>query len=128
MAWAESTEGGGATQSPRVRGDIPNIDVPLLGGGTLFGWDTPDPLGWLARHDWFFLSDVAGLLRAFTAGLSWLTVIFLALVPLTWWLLWRTKFGLELRSVGENPAAAESLGVPVYRMKYAGVVTFGPHT
>ena len=99
--------------------------MPLLGGGTLFGWDTPDPLGWLARHDWFFLSDVAGLLRAFTAGLSWLTVIFLALVPLTWWLLWRTKFGLELRSVGENPAAAESLGVPVYRMKYAGVVISG---
>jgi simple sugar transport system permease protein len=39
--------------------------------------------------------------------------------------LWRTRFGLRLRSVGENPAAAESLGVPVYTMKYIGVVISG---
>ena len=47
------------------------------------------------------------------------------LVPLTWFILWRTAFGLRLRSCGENPAAAETLGVGVYRMKYAAVLTSG---
>src|SRR6185295_9190762 len=40
-------------------------------------------------------------------------------------LLWRTAFGLRLRSCGENPAAADSLGVPVYRFKYIAVVISG---
>ena len=48
-----------------------------------------------------------------------------ALVPLSYFLLWRTRFGLRLRSCGENPVAAESLGVNVYRYKYIGVVVSG---
>jgi general nucleoside transport system permease protein len=40
-------------------------------------------------------------------------------------LLWHTAFGLRLRSCGENPAAADSLGVPVYRLKYLAVVVSG---
>ena len=39
----------------------------------------------------------------------------------TAWILWRTSFGLRLRSCGENPGAAESLGVNVYRYKYIAV-------
>ena len=46
-------------------------------------------------------------------------------MPATYLLLWRTAFGLRLRSCGENPAAADSLGVPVYRMKYIAVVISG---
>ncbi len=68
-------------------------------------------------HHWFFVSDVAGLLRGLVTSLSWFTIIAIALLPLTWFVLWRTAFGLRLRSCGENPDAAESLGVPVYRMK-----------
>ncbi len=45
--------------------------------------------------------------------------------PLTWFVLWRTSFGLRLRSCGENPAEAESLGVAVYRMKYIAVIVSG---
>jgi simple sugar transport system permease protein len=45
--------------------------------------------------------------------------------PLTAFVLWRTKFGLRLRSVGEDPLAAESLGVNVYLMKYVGVIMSG---
>ena len=44
------------------------------------------------------------------------------LVALTAWVLWRTPFGLRLRSCGENPQAAETLGVNVYRYKYIAVV------
>jgi general nucleoside transport system permease protein len=47
------------------------------------------------------------------------------LIPATYLLLWRTAFGLRLRSCGENPAAADSLGVPVYRLKYIAVVISG---
>jgi general nucleoside transport system permease protein len=41
------------------------------------------------------------------------------------WVLWRTAFGLRLRSCGENPAAAESLGVNVYTYKYIAVIVSG---
>jgi simple sugar transport system permease protein len=39
--------------------------------------------------------------------------------------MWRTVFGLRVRSCGEHPTAAESLGVPVYRMRYFAVVISG---
>jgi simple sugar transport system permease protein len=58
-------------------------------------------------------------------NLSPLTVVAVALVPLTWWILWRTAFGLRLRSCGENPVAAESLGVNVYKYKYLAVIISG---
>ncbi len=43
------------------------------------------------------------------------------LVPLAWWLLEKTTWGLKIRSVGQNPAAADSLGVNVDRVRYASV-------
>jgi simple sugar transport system permease protein len=52
-------------------------------------------------------------------------MIAIALVPLSYWFLWHTAFGLRLRSAGEAPTAAESLGVNVYKMKYAGVIISG---
>ncbi|GIU92094.1 MAG: ABC transporter permease [Acidimicrobiia bacterium] len=124
IAYADPATGGGATQSPRVPG-LPTVDLPFLAGGSLFGWDTPDLFGGLERLGWPVVSDLGGILRGLTGGLSWLTVIGLALVPLTWFALWRTPWGLRLRSVGENPWAAESLGVAVYTMKYWGVVISG---
>jgi general nucleoside transport system permease protein len=107
-------DGGGPTQSPSI---------------STFG-----PLKWTAAahqlakveaHHWFFVSDVAGLLEGICTSLSVFTIIALLLIPLTWFALWRTAFGLRLRSCGENPDAAESLGVKVYTTKAAAVLISG---
>jgi simple sugar transport system permease protein len=116
--------GGGATQSPRVEG-VGTFDLPILSGGELFGWQSPDSLGWLERHHWLVVSDVAGLLRGFTHELSYLTLLAILLVPLTWWVMWRTVFGLRVRSCGEHPTAADSLGVRVNRMRYLALMISG---
>ncbi|MDN5931904.1 MAG: ABC transporter permease, partial [Pseudonocardia sp.] len=84
--------------------------------------------------DWFtaledqqrvLLSDVAGLLAGLISGLTPLEVLGFALVPVSFVVLWRTAFGLRLRSCGENPVAAESLGVNVYRYKYVALIVSG---
>ncbi len=48
-----------------------------------------------------------------------------ALVPVVWFVVFRTPFGLRLRSVGEHPEAADSVGISVTRMRYAGVMLSG---
>ncbi|MGH2528410.1 MAG: ABC transporter permease [Actinomycetota bacterium] len=118
-------QGGGATQSPQIPTRLPHVTVPVLAGGDVFGWQSPDALGWLERKRWFLVSDSSALFRGFMDDLSILTVITLLLVPATFFFLWRTRFGLRMRSAGENPEAAESLGVPVYTMKYLGVLISG---
>jgi len=114
----------GPSQSPDVA-SIGTNGIPVLSGGTYFGWKSPDVLTVLAEKHWFFISDVAAVLRGLTGDLSYVTMIAVALVPLSVFILWKTSFGLRLRSAGEAPIAAESLGVNVYVMKYAGVLISG---
>jgi ABC-type uncharacterized transport system permease subunit len=87
------------------------------------------PLGnWLAsleREQRVVISDVAGLLGGLVTRLSPLPLVALALVIGSYFVLWRSRFGLRLRSCGENPVAAESLGVNVYLHKYIAVAVSG---
>lgn len=53
---------------------------------------------------------------------AWVAII-LAIV--LWWILYKTRLGLRLRSCGENPQAADTVGVNVYGMRYVGVLTSG---
>ena len=105
--------GGGVTQSPNVP-----IAADLLGARR----QRPGRPG---EQEWFLISDIAGILRGLLTNVSVLTIIAILLVPLTFFVLWRTPFGLRLRSCGENPYAAETLGVNVYRYKYYGVIVSG---
>lgn len=54
-----------------------------------------------------------------------LTYIAIALVPLVWWVLYRTSFGLHLRAVGENPEAADAAGINVFRIRYLALAIGG---
>jgi simple sugar transport system permease protein len=79
----------------------------------------------LADKHWFVISDLAAVVAALTTRMSWVTLLVFALVAASAWILWKTSFGLRLRSCGENPQAAESLGVNVMRYKYVAVLVSG---
>ncbi|MEV6760649.1 ABC transporter permease [Streptomyces sp. NPDC051105] len=110
----EDAAGGSSKQSPPID-SLGTFSVPGLS----------DWLNTLNQKHWFLISDIGGLVGGLLTDLSPLTVIAVALVPITWWVLWRTAFGLRLRSCGENPVAAESLGVNVYKYKYIAVIISG---
>ena len=59
------------------------------------------------------------------SGHSILVYAAFAIVPLTWWVLFRTRFGLRLRAVGENPAAVDTAGVSVIGLRFASVCITG---
>lgn len=59
------------------------------------------------------------------AGDNILVYLALASVPLTWWTVARTRFGLRLRAVGEMPLAVESAGISVTRLRYRAVLLCG---
>lgn len=59
------------------------------------------------------------------SGHSILVYVAFACVPATWWLLFRTRFGLRLRAVGENPAAVDTAGVSVVGLRFAAVAICG---
>ena len=91
-------------QTPALTGDMRFADAPLL---DLFGIVDPNPVVELIF------------------GHSVLVYVALACVPATAWLLYRTRFGLRLRAVGENPAAVDTAGVSVVGLRYAAVAITG---
>ncbi|MFF4932368.1 ABC transporter permease [Streptomyces griseofuscus] len=111
---AAANAGGNPKQSPPVDA-LPDITIPGLSDG----------LQSIEKHHWFLVSDLAGVIGGLVTHLSVVTILAVVLFAGSWWLLWRTPFGLRLRSCGENPVAAESLGVNVYSYKYAAVAVSG---
>jgi simple sugar transport system permease protein len=105
---------GQPTQSPSIP-PIPTFTLPGISTAAKT----------VADKGWFFISDCASIVRAITYDVPYTTVIAVALLPITFFILWRTAFGLRLRSCGEAPYAAESLGVNVYLHKYIAVIVSG---
>ncbi|MEV8267514.1 ABC transporter permease [Microbacterium sp. NPDC076911] len=99
--------GGSISQSPTLE------QLPLL---TFPGAE--QVLEPLSSAGILFLSDAANITLGLLTNVSYGTLIAFSLVPLTWWILTRTRFGLRVRATGENPAAADSLGVSPYRIHY----------
>lgn len=109
-----SVPGGSITTSPAVP-DVPTVSVPGL-----------DLLLVPVEHAGIpVLSDVAAVALGLLTDVSVLTVVVVALVPFTWWVLWRTRLGLRIRAVGERPEAADSLGVRPWRYRYLALAVSG---
>jgi simple sugar transport system permease protein len=106
--------GGGPTQSPSLD-KPPAIDIPFIA----------DAMNTIEGKHWFLVSDLAAFVEMLTSNLSVLTLLGLVLIFGSIWVLWHTRFGLRLRSCGESPVAAESLGVNVYRYKFIAVLISG---
>jgi simple sugar transport system permease protein len=59
------------------------------------------------------------------SGHTILVYVALLCVPLSWYILFRTRFGLRLRAVGENPAAVDTAGISVFRLRFSAVLICG---
>jgi simple sugar transport system permease protein len=78
---------------------IPSVTIPLI-------------------EDIPFVGDIIGTMNV----MIWLALI---LVAVSWFFVFRTPWGLRLRSVGEHPRAADTVGIDVFRVRYLAVVTSG---
>lgn len=68
---------------------------------------------------------IGQLYSELASGHSMLEYLVLAIVPLAWWVLFRTRFGLRLRAVGEAPAAVDTAGISVVRLRYTALLIGG---
>ncbi len=71
------------------------------------------------------LSEIPLIGPLFFSRVYYTTYIVLGLILISYYLLYKTKFGLRLRACGENPHAADSMGVSVKKMRYIGVLISG---
>jgi general nucleoside transport system permease protein len=94
----------GERGTPNLPG-IPNLNLNFLGS------IPPKSLG-------TFLEDSL-------SGLNLMTLVALVLVPLTYFALFKTALGLRIRSCGEHPRAADTVGINVYGVRYGSVVLSG---
>ena len=66
-----------------------------------------------------FLVDIGGF------EFSWFMLVTVILLVVVWVMLYKTRFGLRLMACGEHPQAADSVGINVYKMRWAGVLISG---
>ncbi len=106
-----------------VNQHVSGLGITLLAGGLALyafrlnygGSSTPpsiDPFGKLS-----LLANVP-VLGTILDQYALTYIAFLLVVPLAWWLLYRTSLGLKIRAVGENPEAAAAAGINVFRVRY----------
>jgi general nucleoside transport system permease protein len=68
---------------------------------------------------------LGGLYKQVLSGHTLVTWLALLAVGITWWVMMKTRFGLRLRAVGENPAAVDTAGISVPHLRYASVIICG---
>jgi general nucleoside transport system permease protein len=104
------------------------LGIPALVSGAMFESTGATPQ--LPREqvlpDWNIpLLDRIPVLSQLLSGHKPIVYLALAMVPITYYVLFKTRFGLRLRAVGENPEAADTAGVSVAKLRYAGVMLSG---
>jgi ABC-type uncharacterized transport system permease subunit len=104
------------------------LGVPALASGALFEstGSTPQLPREQTLPDWNIpVIERIPVLSQLLSGHKPIVYIALLMVPVSYYILFRTRFGLRLRAVGENPEAADTAGVSVSRIRYAGVLASG---
>ncbi|WP_282152457.1 ABC transporter permease [Ruegeria atlantica] len=97
------------------------------GGRTpsLFGGGRFTPINFPFAESLSGVPIIGPIYSELLSGHSILVYVAFLMVPTTWWILYRTRFGLRLRAVGENPAAVDTAGVSVVGLRYAAVAICG---
>ena len=116
------------TISFRANQVVSGLALTIFGGGLssylgagLVGKPVPDRF---SRLDVPLLGDIPGL-GNILFNQNALVYAAYVVVPLLWWYLYKTRPGLNLRAVGENPATADAMGLPVSRLRYRYVIAGG---
>ena len=91
----------------------------VKGGAASWFMLRPSSFGLPKDYSWGFLLDIL-INKVYLS--TYICIIVFVIVSV---ILYKTKFGLRLRSCGENPQAADSLGINVFKMRYAGVMLSG---
>lgn len=126
---------GGRTPSLTPGAELDTLTAPFR--GWLSGVLGPDTATWLSSTP--RLSEITlplaetlrpvpvigPLYAEVISGHTILVYVAFLMVPLTWWVLYRTRFGLRLRAVGENPASVDTAGVSVTRLRWTAIAITG---
>jgi simple sugar transport system permease protein len=97
------------------------------------GGKTPPPpdggrftsINWPGADRAYDIPVVGPIYSVLISGHNILVYIAFIAVPVTWWVLYRTRFGLRLRAVGENPTAVDTAGISVIRLRYQALLITG---
>jgi len=95
---------------------------PLKSGGRF------EPINFPGATSSKEMNDAGPLMQLYSelfSGHSLLVYVALLTVPLSWFILYKTRYGLRLRAVGENPAAVDTAGISVVGLRYSAVVIGG---
>ncbi|MBT8455992.1 MAG: ABC transporter permease [Rhodobacteraceae bacterium] len=94
--------------------------TPSLAGDARFG-----PLEWPLAGALEGIPVFGPIYAELISGHTFLVYIAILAVPTSWWVLFRSRFGLRLRAVGENPGAVDTAGISVVRLRYTAVLICG---
>jgi simple sugar transport system permease protein len=72
-----------------------------------------------------FIPVLGPIYKELISGHNILVYVAFGIVPIVWWVVYRTRFGLRLRAVGENPTAVDTAGLSVIKLRYQALIVGG---
>ncbi len=112
-----------------ISGTVINLMAPALGVFLIKTWYLKGQTDNIRYNLGYFsfpgLAKVPVIGQIFFKNTFLPAYLAIGIAILAWFIIFKTRFGLRLRSVGENPQAADTLGINVYRFRYAGVLISG---